>query len=351
MSSPEEELLLTEKNYVDSLTFVVNSYLLPMKSWFKILTQSFQEQGKDDTILCSYLMAQSVDIIDGLFKNLEQILQFHVYLLQELQETDGNRLEIVKKISKFDRGLLFYNDYIRNAETSRNLLNELKNDIRSPPLPPPLRSFLPSPHCLPLLSFRSFLSAIELNPASCGLSLEFQLAKPWQRVMKYTLLLEAMLKKTTVQSERELVQKTIHQLEGTLTDLNQKQEHADMVRIGKEREKYYGLEMFGPARRYVFDSKLKVITSNSKIAQSAILCTDVIFLGKKKGMFSAAAFLSYDLRQILVVRHPPHQSKFILLRLTSDTGHPPPPALLLSLAHGMQSSRSSLNPLSSVTFG
>jgi hypothetical protein len=314
MSSPEEELLLTEKNYVDSLTFVVNSYILPMKSWLDLLRNYFQEQGKDDTPLCSYLMTQNVNIIDDLFKNMQQILQFHVYLLNELQETNGNRLEIVKKISKFDRGLLFYNDYIRNQETSRHLLNELKNDIRYLPL-------WASPLCPHFLRrFRSFLYAIELNPASCGQGLESQLAKPWQRVMKYTLLLDAMLKKTTVQSERELVQKTIKQLQETVTDLNTKQEHADMVRIGKEKEKHYGLQMFGPARRYVFDSKVKVITSNSKISQSAILCTDVIFLGKKRGMFSAAAFLSYDLRQILVIRHPPGSSKFLLLRLTSDTG-------------------------------
>jgi hypothetical protein len=168
--------------------------------------------------------------------------------------------------------------------------------------------------------FRSFLYAVELNPASSGLNLEAQLAKPWQRVMKYTLLLKEILKRVTVESERALVETTLHQLERTIEDLNHKQEVVDRLRIGQEKEKQYGISMCGPARSYVFDSKVKVITHNSKLAQSAVLCTDVIFLGKKKGMFSAATFVKYDLKDVLVIRYPPGSSKFFIMRLSADEG-------------------------------
>jgi hypothetical protein len=138
MRSPEEELLTTEKNYVESLSYIVNSYLLPMSSWIQILKQQFQDHGPDDSLLCSYLMCtnrndpcyHNRDICDKLFKNIQQILNFHLYLLTELEETKGNTVEIVKKISRFDRGLLFYHDYIQNADNARQLLNILKNDAR-----------------------------------------------------------------------------------------------------------------------------------------------------------------------------------------------------------------------------
>lgn len=162
--------------------------------------------------------------------------------------------------------------------------------------------------------------AIELNPASLQLSLESQLSKPWQRVMKYTLLLEAMLSRTTDNSERKIVANTIHQLRHTVEDLNKNKEDADLARLGKEREKFYGITIAGPARRYLFDSKIKVITHNTKRSESAILCTDALFIGKKKGLFSGAAFIEYDLRDVLIIKYPPLVSKFFLIRLSADQG-------------------------------
>lgn len=159
-----------------------------------------------------------------------------------------------------------------------------------------------------------------MNPASLNLSLESQLSKPWQRVMKYTLLLREIYKRSIDNLEKTIVEKTIQQLEHTLEDLNKKQEDADLARIGKEKEKYYGITIAGPARRYVFDSKIKVITHNSKLSQSAILCTDVLLIGKKKGLFTSATFVEYNLRDVLIIRYPPLVSKFFMIRLSPDQG-------------------------------
>jgi DNA-binding transcriptional regulator/RsmH inhibitor MraZ len=159
-----------------------------------------------------------------------------------------------------------------------------------------------------------------LNSASGGQNLESHLAKPWQRVMKYSLLLKEILKRVTIESERALVQNTIRQLERTVEDLNRRQEDVDRLRIGQEKERQYGLTMCGPARSYVFDSQVKVITHNSKLVQTAVLCTDVLFLGKKRGMFSAATFVEYDLREVLVIRYPSGTSKFFIMRLAATQG-------------------------------
>ena len=129
MQSPEDELLKTEENYSNFLEFFINSYKKPMEKWLQILKHEFEATEDTSSILCSKIL-QGEDIILGLFSNVEQLFLLHQFLYQHLNAVGRNRIEIVRIFSKYGKSLLLYRDYIQNSEHSRQLLTELKKDIR-----------------------------------------------------------------------------------------------------------------------------------------------------------------------------------------------------------------------------
>lgn len=172
--------------------------------------------------------------------------------------------------------------------------------------------------------FRSFIYAVELNPASKSLDLEAQLAKPWQRVMKYALLFKEILKRVTNDDERQIVTQTIQKIEQVTELLNKSQEASEKNKLRQAREKYYGIPegtLTGPARYFIQDGNIKIITHNSKLNQSLILCNDFLMIGKKRTMFSSPSFRTFEIQRIQVIRYPTNTSNHFILRLSESEGN------------------------------
>jgi hypothetical protein len=156
--------------------------------------------------------------------------------------------------------------------------------------------------------------------------------------MRYSLPLEAMYTQLTKASkkssssssssssgaeaaaEKVLLEKTIFEYRRMAERLNLAKGESELKGVFLEKEKFYGVILTGPARRYLSDTKFKLVTHNSKLSQNAILCSEILFLGKRKKLFSASTLVEYDLHQIQVIRYAPGQSRYFIIRLTQQDG-------------------------------
>lgn len=260
------------------------------------------DQRERNSVLYTLIKKEKVDIVAVIFSNIRQLLDCNLVILEILQENSIpviNRKEIIINFNKVLPMLKFYGDYIRNVENSRQLLKRLEADIR----------------------FTSFIRAIELQEESNGLKLESHLAKPWQRIMKYELLLREMRERADSKEEQLLIDDTIDVIREINTGLNKLQAASENQKLLIEKQKYYGLkDIVAPARYFVRDGTMKVITSTKKRELSFLLCNDVLFYGRKSGTLTTAQFKSCDVHQILVVRYPETESKTFVLRISLDEG-------------------------------
>jgi hypothetical protein len=144
----EEEILINERDYVESLQFIHNSYMQPLERWFQDLKISLTSSNPttggahsppapSDSILNTYLL-QNMNLIDGIFKNITSILELHVILLQALEAAGMDRTKILNALLKYCPHLLIYLEYIQNSSHSLFLLQNLRTDIRLFALPRPL---------------------------------------------------------------------------------------------------------------------------------------------------------------------------------------------------------------------
>lgn len=142
--------------------------------------------------------------------------------------------------------------------------------------------------------------------------------------MKYALLFKEILKRVTDSDERDIVTKTIKRIENITETLNKSQFAVERNILRQSREKFYDLEegtLTGPARYFIHDGPIKIITHNSKVNQSLILCNDIIMIGKKKTMFSGSSFRRFDLQKIQVIKYPLNTSKRFIIRPSEREGN------------------------------
>jgi hypothetical protein len=195
--------------------------------------------------------------------------------------------------------------------------------------------FLPSFTPLIFDRFRSFLSALELNPANKSLNLESHLSSPWQRVMKYPLLLNEMINAasrstSTTPIQKHFIELTLKKVQEVVGKINLVKHNDEQAGDLLDRESHYGLCLSGPSRRFLLEGKWKLITHNTKLSQNALLCSDVLFLGKRKRMFFPSTFVEYDLMNIKIIRSPPGVSRYFIIKLTENHGDDLPLSLSLS---------------------
>jgi hypothetical protein len=169
--------------------------------------------------------------------------------------------------------------------------------------------------------FSSFVRGIELQPNNQGLTLESQLAKPWQRVMKYALLLREMKERAETDEEKELITRTLLEIQAITSGLNKSQAAQENQKTLLEKQKYYGVtDLPGPARYFVRDGMLKRIKDNKRKDISFILCNDILLYGRKQGTLSSAMFKRCDVHMLQIARNIPGASRYFILRTGIDEG-------------------------------
>ena len=297
--TPEKELLETEKSFVETANYLVNNVMQPLESWLTEIgfTLDQDPNRKDKNSIYNIIKKENIEVISVLFSNIKQILDINKFILEKLEEADGNRLEIVKQFKKVAPSLKLYADYIRNFENARALLKRLMQDVR----------------------FATFVRALEFHPFSKGQSLESHLSKPWQRVMKYELLLKEIKRRADTEEEKDLISKLILDMKLINRGMNRSQAATENQKLLLEKQKYYGMtDLTKPARYFVKDGDLKVIKDGKKKEFSFILCNDVLFWGKKETLISYANFKEHDIHTVQIVRKSQDASRSFMLILTHD---------------------------------
>ena len=130
LMTPEVELLDTEEKYVNSLKYIIASYLEPMEKWIEELKVNFDQNFSERSTLKTVIKSEKINIITVIFSNMRQILTCNEVIYGELKAAMGDRAEIVKNFSRVAPSLKFYADYIRNCENARTLLKRLEQDHR-----------------------------------------------------------------------------------------------------------------------------------------------------------------------------------------------------------------------------
>nr|CAB3264944.1 pleckstrin homology domain-containing family G member 4B [Phallusia mammillata] len=152
-----EELIYTEREYVRSLNYVIENYI-PEMSRLDI----------PQALRCKR---------NVIFGNIEKIADFHsIYFLKDLEDCQGNALQVAKAFQKHKDSFSLYALYSKNKPQSDLLLQEHGNEF-----------------------FRA--KQMELGDK---MDLASYLLKPVQRMGKYALLLHGMAKKLTGVEERNL---------------------------------------------------------------------------------------------------------------------------------------------------
>jgi len=138
--------------------------------------------------------------------------------------------------------------------------------------------------------------------------------------MKYELLLKEIKIRAETDEEIELISRTITEVKAINASINKSQAVSENQKLLIEKQKYYGLnDLPAPARYFIRDGMLKKVREgNRRKDLSFILCNDILIFGQAQGMFSTANFKRCDIHRLLVVRSPPGNSRFFILRVEGD---------------------------------
>jgi len=149
----------TEESYVENLQILLKCYIEPIRAYSK----------KNNQI--------SNDDVSALFGNIDMILNLHATLaveLQKLKDVWPQRSNIGDVFKNFVPYLKLYTDYINNYNNSLTTLSNLRSSS----------------------NFGSFLEKLEKQPEVQRLQLNAYLILPVQRIPRYKLLFEDLLKHT-----------------------------------------------------------------------------------------------------------------------------------------------------------
>jgi Leucine-rich repeat (LRR) protein len=176
-----EEIISSEETYFSSLSSVVEIYINPLRN---------------NRILSS-------EELFLLFSNLESlVLTVSKRILEELNEARDQKLSIGDVFSRHGNYFSLYSVYINNFEESINTLNRLKSQKKV---------------------FQNFCKQAESNPLHSLPDLQYYLIMPVQRIPRYKLLLEDLLRNTPKNSlEFDSVSKALNEVKSKALEINEK---------------------------------------------------------------------------------------------------------------------------------
>ncbi len=182
-----EELLSSEKTFVSEMTILEQTYMEPLNLWASELEDQSQEKKEDvdNNLTGASLSSSKLDLTPEdlriVFTNLSGIAALNKQFLNDLQKahssSNGGDDILSAMLSVFlNYAPLFslYSDYVNQFDKSREKLQELRDRP----------------------AVDAFIRACEMQTSCHGLRFADFLIQPVQRVPRFRLLLESILKYT-----------------------------------------------------------------------------------------------------------------------------------------------------------
>jgi hypothetical protein len=235
-----------------------------------------------------------------LFSNIEEILRVNKYILEELEIASNQSHEAIAQVFEttvpfLQQYLLYYTNYHQASELLKHLMDVSRD-------------------------FRLFLRACEYQPRCKGEKLPSLLIQPVQRLPRYRLLLETLLKHTPSNSkEHALLERAIEKIGHVLNKLNgeiaKKHEREQMQVLASRFENE--VHMIAPHRQLIKEGPLLKIslTWGARQERYVVLMNDMMIYGKKQ--FTADKFSSSHelglLQAVVLASDEEDETFFILL--------------------------------------
>ena len=247
-----DEILKTEAVYVEQLVMLQNLFRNP---FFATLHQKGEVMTAMD--------------FESIFSSSETILVLNKEFLHELktrreEEWDEDTSTIGDIFLDFGSLLKLYGDYCSKLEIAFQTVARLKESS---------------------LQFVQILKLIEKLPDLKGLGLESFLSLPMQRVPRYVLLLEELLKATpSHHCDHELVKKALDKCKEVAREINEsvrlREKREELIELAAQLEGY-DEELVLPSRTLVKTGSMRKITTKFISEDFYILCSDVLLYAKR----------------------------------------------------------------------
>eukprot|EP01112_Ceratiomyxa_fruticulosa_P020320 TRINITY_DN688_c0_g1_i1.p1 TRINITY_DN688_c0_g1~~TRINITY_DN688_c0_g1_i1.p1 ORF type:complete len:868 (+),score=238.12 TRINITY_DN688_c0_g1_i1:281-2884(+) len=245
-----KEILSTEESYVKSLGLCINFYLLPM--------QDGNNLTKGKPLLTK-------DQVRSIFSDIQIIHSFNENLLKDLQNRiSGTNWFINQKLGdRFLQVVGFlkvYANFVLNFNNSMAMLEEIKKKEK----------------------VLNFLNAVKVLPEVSGLDLPSFLIMPVQRVPRYNLLLEQLLKRTWHDHpDYKDLDDALKKVREVAVHLNEKKRDAEAIAKVYEVHSYLTGKfdpLFAPNRKVLREGAFNDIKSNETLY--VYLFNDILVFGK-----------------------------------------------------------------------
>ncbi|CEP03357.1 hypothetical protein PBRA_003117 [Plasmodiophora brassicae] len=230
-----QEVVDTERTYVNSLQTLITKYVAPVKV----------DPGKYGVK------------VHTVFENVEPIAAFHVIFLKEL-EKDRN---LARTINKFGDYLKMYTTYISGYDKCVRLLGQMRKSRK----------------------FTKFLDETRTDPECKGLDLMSFLIMPIQRIPRYELLLRELISCDDPDPQSEMAQ-AYNRVRYIAKHVNETQRHVEnMMKLLEIQDRIsdsdLSFDLLQPHRRLLKEGKISQKTTSklNKIKQRVLfLFSDIV---------------------------------------------------------------------------
>ncbi|CAG8526289.1 21197_t:CDS:2 [Dentiscutata erythropus] len=244
------EILTTERTYVDGLRKLVDFFLMPLRENYKYAQKS---------ILSTKPLATSEEIA-SLFGNIEPLLSFHKELLKYL-EARYKKWSPTEKISDIFLEnapyLKMYSAYLKGFPQAIATMERLNKESKD---------------------FKKFIQSCQGRPELGNLPFNSFLSLPIQRIPRYKLLLEALLKHTeNTHPDYINLEQCVRQISLIADDVNEKIRDAEnqqkVLEIQNKVERLPN-NILDPARRFIYQGDLYKVTQRSSPKRPYFIATE-----------------------------------------------------------------------------
>jgi len=278
-----EEIITTEKSYVKALNVLIQVFLEPLRTHTGVSTPA-KPSSTDDAIKKEEEIAPnetnnilrkptgSIDAltIKSIFSEIETIYGYNKLLLHNLEtrmsEWSPNQVlsDIFLTMSLF---LKSYQNYVNNYNLAMATLEKLQeNDW-----------------------FKKFQLSCQVQPVCAGLNLQSFLIMPIQRIPRYVLLLEDLVKATPVNHpDAENLRIAATTIRDIASGLNEAKRDADSInQVANIQYKIYGTfpSLMAPHRRYIREGDVSEVFDDGKVIKKRrilFMFNDLVVCAKQK---------------------------------------------------------------------
>jgi len=264
------EIIQTEESYVADLSIIISHYMEPLF-------------GADQIVKTSDIQV--------IFGNISSIYEVSKQFLNDLKEgfyqlQNGDSM-LLSSMGKLLEKLPIYAQYYVNFDKSNSLRQKLKENSK----------------------YNSFLQALQEASPSKQFDLDSYLIKPCQRVPRYKLLVDAVIKNMSDENiQKPKYQMLLERIDSIVHLLNEKKRDDEnrqkVISIAEKLNCPNNFTLVTPNRRYVYHGPLGVLSPKSlkhqwKTGRSGYLFSDILLVARSRYLSSSDTVMCIvDLRNV-----------------------------------------------------